>query len=227
MAASHIQAVTADPAGSANTLVISMAAVGTGSGLIAVVAVQADTTIVSIVDNAAGSPNAGKYVDLGKLSGSSYFTWGIYGLNIVGNPTSLTVTWNAAGDYRHGVLYEGAGLALSAGLDGFSSLFTAASGPGTDAMTSGAITTTEDGDYAVAAFVRTGGGTIASAGTGWGTFDLTTGFSSEHQIQAAAGSLAGTATITGSAIDGHAWLIALKPTAAAGAGKPYAIYAQQ
>lgn len=92
-------------------------------------------------------------------------------------------------------------------------------GTGTDLVTSGNVTTTENGDYIFAATLSNNGGETFSAGTGFNVADtITSWMASEYRVQSSAGPIAG--TFTAAFGDLHTFstaVVALKPAGGGGA----------
>lgn len=143
---------------------------------------------------------------------------GAYALNGGGATLTITCTISAAVSGRGIVVHEISGTLTSGALDVSIGQNQQNPGTGTDAITSTAVTTTENGDYIFGASNdAVAGCATLSAGTNY-TIRTATNcaplpVSSENQIQSAAGSIAATFT-GGSATDDWSTLImAFKPAA--------------
>ena len=134
-----------------------------------------------------------------------------YAANAAGGATTVTCTFQNSTDYRAAIIHEISGTATTTPLDKNAGQFQAAPGTGTDAITSGSVTTTTDGQYIFAVTKETnlGGcpGLTANAGTSYTIRDGSCGNSlvniaGESRVQTSAGSIAGTFT-QGSAGDAN------------------------
>ncbi len=149
-------------------------------------------------------------------------TW-FYAENIAGGACTITVTTSGAEPYRSMVVHEVSGVLTSGALDVSASQSVAGSTT-TDSATSGAATTTANGDYIFGAMrVANTLTETVSAGTGFtgrvtgaGGADETP-YRSEDKIQTSAGSIAATFTLT-SADTVHVGMIALKASGGGGGG---------
>lgn len=137
------------------------------------------------------------------LAGSQAYTdgmrsWGYYAQNITGGACAITVTMAASTSLLRVVVAEISGAATSGVLDTFSSNSQINPGTGTDAVTTGAQTTTTDGQYIFAVTAATAGTTSITAGT---TPAFTsrqtdsTNYMAEEHIQTTGGSIDGAWTI--------------------------------
>lgn len=120
-----------------------------------------------------------------------------YAKNISGGADTLTFNFSASVSSA-AVVHEASGLDTTAPLDKNAIQGQFAPGGGTDAVTSGSITTTDDGEYIFGSTLNANGSTL-TAGTGYTQRTYISGtmeFMSESQVQASAGAIA--ATFTGS-----------------------------
>jgi len=143
---------------------------------------------------------------------------GAYSKNILGGPCTVTATFSpGAFSARTIIVREISGADSDFPLDGSAAQGQTNPGTGTDAVTSGAITTTANGDYIFAATTDQGQASTLNPGTGFtggATFTFPVGGRSEDQIQSAAGSITATFTNTDSAFADFVTLImAFKPSA--------------
>ena len=179
-------------------------AVGTGHTIIggtAIDTINGATAISSITDNASGNT----YTVLDTQSDGVKITLITFiGQNIQGGPTTITVNYTNTGPSFPQVFWNE--YSNVSGLDGHTIQFQSSVGTGTDAVTSGNITTTVNSDtiagFTINSFFPGGGtgGATVSAGTGYtrrstdaaaGDWNTTT----EDMTQASAGSVAGTFTV--------------------------------
>ena len=201
------QSATGSAIGSGNTVV----------GAIALDYVNGATAVSSITDNASGNT----YTVLDTLNdGSKIELVTFIGTNITGGPTTITVNFTNSGPSFPQVVWNE--YSSVGGNDGHTIQYQTSVGTGTDAVTSGSVTTTVNGDTVVGFTINsffpgggTGGATV-SAGTGYtrrstdataGDWDATT----EDLTQASAGAVAGTFTVGTASGDWLTAVIALKP----------------
>lgn len=117
-----------------------------------------------------------------------------YAKNITGG--ALTVTSNSTSNVvavARTVVCEVSGANTSTPLDKHAIQTQALPGTGTDALTSGSVTTTTNGQYVYGATV-VGGNDTLTAGTGFTGYDSTANTMAEDQVQSSAGAIAGTFT---------------------------------
>lgn len=197
------KSLTSGGSGATNTIAApALNAVTSGNAVVGFVSWGSDTTsiLTSVTDDKgntytivqrAGSTN----------SGTQSFA-SFYLLNITNAPTIITANFSSSQTYRTIIVHEVSGLSA---LDQ-SAINVPASlpGTGTDALTSGSVTTTANGEYIVAGVYNPDTDRnlpMYAAGTGYtkreevgsGTSDFEN-MASEDQIQATAGSIAGTFT---------------------------------
>lgn len=157
----------------------------------------------SLVNNPTSVPN-------------TYRAAGFYAENITGGACTVTANFSGGVANRTIIVHEVSGAATASSLDGNALLGQTDPGLGANAVTSGSIITTANGDYIFGATSDLGGGWQTTAGTGFTGRELpATIYASEDKIQASAGSIAATFN-AGSAFADHGTLImAFKPAAAA------------
>lgn len=226
------------PAGAATAFVQSKSTQGTGTSattiaatftanvaagnLIAVAVAWLGTTqTASVADSLGNTYTAGTIVDGGGRRHQAF-----YAKNISGGANTVTVTFSDAVAYRDLIVHEISGADTTAPLDVSAQQWQAAPGTATDGATSGSATTTVGGCYI---FGATFGNSIATvvagdivAGTNFTTREQMLGGAdaiaaeSEDRIQASAGSVAATFTLTGNS-GGHAtFMMAFKPAGGQG-----------
>jgi len=120
-----------------------------------------------------------------------------YGENCTGGSTVVTITFSQTTTTREVIAHEIAGVATSGSQGGHTGQFQATPGTGTDAVTSGSITTSVNGCYIFGTTTGGLGGSIITAGTGY-TARFNAGgnnHASEDRVQASAGSIAATFTL--------------------------------
>jgi hypothetical protein len=143
-----------------------------------------------------------------------------YVSNVTGGACTITATFNASMNSNYDVTiiaHEVSGIATTDPYDGSTIQTQDSPGTGANALTSGNIITTSNGDYIFAATGDTGYSSTATAGTNYtGRVSGDDGTRSEDRIQAAAGSIAGTFTTS----DGFAifltGVLALKAASSSG-----------
>ena len=128
-----------------------------------------------------------------------------YAKNIKGGTPTILMTLSVARAFESLEVIEVAGCDVNAPLDQHVTNTQAAPGTGTDAVTSGAVTTTKNGEYIFGGVaVHNTVVMTQTAGTGYTVRDNAPGdathggFTSEDKIQAAAGSVSATFTISNS-----------------------------
>ena len=150
-------------------------------------------------------------------AGNDQSLQGFYSANIAGGTPTITVNGPGAGGARSVIVHEVSGLATSTPLDVQAGAVRITPGAGADALTSGAVTTTTNGQYIFAAAVVTSafadGTAEYTAGTGYtervelqvgGQLGITT----EDQVQTSAGSINGTFTADSGAAQTYVAIIA-------------------
>lgn len=140
-----------------------------------------------------------------------------YTLNVGAGNTTITMTLSAGVTAELHVL-EFSGLATSTAEDGHTAQAQSNPGTGANAETSGAIVTTVAGDAVAACTFDLSNTDAASAvGTGYTIAATGTFGKSEYQIQAAAGSIAGTFTEDDASSQNITLVLALKAAGGGGA----------
>ena len=132
-------------------------------------------------------------------AGSGQTLASFYCANITNAPTIITATFSSAIGYRGILFHEVNGVNT---LDVETGQYQATPGTGTDAITSGAITTTSNGEYIIGGVVDSSGSQALpyyTAGTGYGKVEEAgasgaTNCCTEDLIQSSAGSIAATFT---------------------------------
>ncbi len=202
-AASFVQskATAAEGIITSDTIAVAFdSAVGSGNTVCGGVTYQHTLgNVSSISDNQGNSYTVQRATNAGGSDTVALATF--YRANITNAPTTITVTYsNLSMIYRALVVGEMSGVA-TAPLDVETGQYQAAPGTGTDAVTSGGVTTTANGDFicgfaAVASAFRANSFT---AGTGYTEREETAPTSGidlafETQVQSSAGSIAATFT---------------------------------
>ncbi len=118
--------------------------------------------------------------------------------NSLTSAPTVTVTFSAAAAFAAMTIVEYTGLATSA-LDKYNGNAQVDPGNSTDAVTSGAVTTTTNGQLIVCVTLIQDNGNVGTAGTGFTSIDTQTaggflGMNVEEQRQTSAGSITGTFT---------------------------------
>lgn len=142
--------------------------------------------------------------------------------NITNGPISVTANFSASDSNLVLICDEySGGLASSNPVDVHHGQSQSRPGTGTNAVSSGAATTTQNGDLIYGgAFDLSGASTTYTAGTGFALRTADTGLSrhgqSEDETQASAGSVAATFTSNQSGADYFTFMVAIKVAAAGG-----------
>lgn len=187
------------------------APVGSGNCVIGAVEYRAfAATLNSITDNQG---NTYTVLDTVTVSSRSRATF-VLG-NITNGPTVISANFDVA-DNASIVVEEFSGVIASAGpTDGHTGQEQSLPGTSTDALTSGSVTTTTDGDLIWGVTYDQDGGVVISAGTGFtlGLAHVTPGgdgyFSTEYKTQTTAASVAATFTTSKSGVH-DTFVVALK-----------------
>lgn len=136
----------------------------------------------------------------------------------------VTVHWtNATNDFRRVHAEERNGIATTSALNKKAAQFSTTFGTGTDAVTSGAQTTTVDGCQVVGVAHDISTPTIAGVGTGYASTDSNTfsagdAYRAEDRTQAVQGSIAATFTTGAGTDDFHVHMLAFAPAVGGGGG---------
>jgi hypothetical protein len=195
---------TSNGAGSTNTMNLTLGG-AIGSGHLVIVTFAAAGFLsgdsITITDN-KGNTYTNAYTPLVTASGFSYAMVTAYAVNVINGPQTFTGTDNT-----------NVGTFLSLTVDEFSgagALDVAAHassqtnpGTGTDAATSGSITTATNGDLVYGIGLSVGGTGYTAAGTGFAYVQngVLAGYYTEYLTQAAHGAIAATFTDGGGASD--------------------------
>jgi len=205
MAISVVQSVKGGQAAGSTTATATGVAVGSGNAITGFVAWHTATTtdLSSITDNASGNT----YTILNRQSATSLAdNWcgaTFACTNVINGPTILTATFGSSITDIEIVWSESTGYSGTVAVDGHAS--NVQGGPGTtaDAITSGSITTADNGDFIFGAVLDiTGGSGVTTAGTGFTLLinndasNATNFTSTEWKVQSSAGPVAGTFTDT-------------------------------
>lgn len=116
---------------------------------------------------------------------------------------TVTVTLTGNANRKAAIIHEVSGVAASSYRDQYAGQSQSNPGTGSNAVTSGSVTTTTDGQYIFGFTGDAGYSTGKAAGTGFTLRETDAGMdiaSSEDQIQTSAGSIAATFTIDGFAV---------------------------
>lgn len=144
-----------------------------------------------------------------------------YGYNCSGGSTTVTATLSGAAN-SFSCMHEVSGVPTSDPLDVSALRFQNLPGTGTDAVSSGSVTTTADGDYIFGWTLDDGFSSTTTQGTGFteapDTASGNDGFRGEYKIQASAGSVAATFTTDNGSAAYHVGVIALKASVGGGGG---------
>lgn len=203
-AAAFVQSKSAQAATSSATIAVTLTSTVASGGAVAgcVVAARNDLAtpaVSTILDDKSNSYTPVSSIGDG-INGA--VTISFYALNITNAPQTITVTFTAATDFRTIAVTEASGVATSNALDQSTGQAQDVAGTGTDATTSGAVTTTSAGQFVFGCSVNTE--------EAFGSFTAGTGFTSrenlsgaypfaatEDLVQGAAGSIAATFTMSG------------------------------
>lgn len=216
MAAVPVQSAVALYGSSASKTVV-LGSVGPGNLIWVGVCCTQLTTINTPTDDKSDTYTA-IHAQINHSGGvASLRTW--YAKNVTGGTTTITVTL-AASEFGFIIAHEVSGLDTSAPLDVEAAQEQSGVGTGADLITSGAVTTTANGDYVVGLTVNNGFGSVNEAvGTNYtsGQNPDDNGFKgrSEYLVQAASGSIAGTFTAGSAAQD---WITSVAAFKAGGGG---------
>lgn len=144
-------------------------------------------------------------------SGSSGYQTMWIATNSVAGPNTVTAALSGSSSYEFDII-EYSGVATTSPVDQSKTATLTDPGTGSNAVTSGTVTTTTNGQLIVSAASRVGGsGSTTSAGTGYTIRQNALGHSPiEDKIQASAGAVAGTFTASNAADDFIVSLITLK-----------------
>lgn len=187
----HVQDVLGPCPASATTVSDTLAAVGVGNTVVGFIVWQGSVAPTSIADDKG---NSYAVIDVNLTSYSSLTFWCS---NITNGPSVITATWAASVQFPQITASEYSNVkSLDAHI--FQS---PVSGTATDAITSGNMTTAQNGDVIWGACFNSAGSLATSAGTGFtqrtkDTSAANWGVISEDKTQTAAGTTAATFTST-------------------------------
>lgn len=195
-------------------------AVGSGNLVVGVVtwdSASGQGTLNTVTDNKGNTYTISDSINsAGDTQQAASFSLG----NVTGGPTVITANFTSTGGGDHWITivvseYSG-GPAAADFRDGHTGQLQTAVGTGANAISSGNITTTANGDLIWGATVSPTSTPTATAGTGFTLrgSDITNTFTyDEDQVQTTAGSIAATFTASASAANWITFLIAFKITA--------------
>lgn len=196
MAITFVQSPTAATGSSGTTLALAFGSnVTAGSMLCA--HIYANHGVSGVADSRSQTYTAAVSV----TDGSTFTLATYYFLNTTGGACTVTVTFAGAITYASLQVAEYSGIATSAALDKFASNSQTAPGTGANAITSGSVTPTTNGQLILGwtTALTVGAGTV-SAGTGFtGRVNVFGDTLFEDQVQGAAGAIAATFTGTNAA----------------------------
>lgn len=217
MAFTHIQgahAGTGNTGGS--TIAATGSAVGSGNTVVGIVtwAGATTTTLSSVKDNQSNTYTVKDTVpDTSNDQAQASFVLG----NITNGPVTITATFSNSTVFRTIIWDEYSGAAaLSDPTDGHTGQLQPTPGTGTDAVKSGNITTTVNGDLIYGGTIDTSAATLASSGTGFTSRTSDTvgaACITEDMTQATAGLVAATFTV-GTSVACATFVIAVKAPSA-------------
>ena len=192
-AVAHVQEKNHTVCCSQNSITITTDSNVTGGNALAL-AIFSDTVALSISSIDVSSCQGNTFTHAGDNPGNANVEgWGYYAANISGGACSITVTMSGTAVLLAVRLHEISGAATASPLDQHAGAVQSSPGTGANAVTTGSVTTTTNGQYIFAAMVSTGTST-PSAGTGYTGVGGTGSGISEYQVQGSAGSIAGTFT---------------------------------
>lgn len=185
---------------SSTTVAVTLpSTVGSGHALfVSVGTASATDTIVSITDDKG---NTYTVADQTHNTIGAYTWVTAYIINVANAPQTITATWGSSNPFSAIMVDEASGIATSSAIDGHSSQKfgdPTPVGTGANAVTSGSITTTVNGDIIYSSTVDCTSLGLVN-GTGFTAIQsVASTFYSQSLIQSSAGSIAGTLT----AVDG-------------------------
>lgn len=149
-------------------------------------------TISGIADNCNTGATSNTYATVDTLSGVSTF-WAHVGATTA--TCTVTITFTSALSQARIILHEVSGITATTPVDGHTIQAQTGPGTGTNAVTSGSITTASSGDYIFGFTTDTTSSPTVTAGTGYTIRETSSGnLSSEDQVQNSAGAIAATFT---------------------------------
>lgn len=220
----HVQNNHASSDTQSGTLAVTLNGVSTGN-LIAVFAFcyhgPGSVGIASVADDQGNTYAA---VDTANPDTAEWFKT-FYARNVTGGNLTITVTYTGTPTYRRVIVTEYSGLSTAADvLDAHSiSAVTTTWGTGTDVATSGAATTTANGDTVIGFYGQVSDQTLPTAGTGYtsrSTWQNPAGdaWAHEDRVQSNAGSIAATFTPGGANKETVVAMLAFKAAGGGGGG---------
>lgn len=192
-APAHVQSPTPVTGSSGTTLAIAYGSNVTAGNLL-VCHIYANHGISGVADSRSQTFTSAVNV----TDGATYSLATFYYANTTGGADTVTVTFAGAITYASLQCSEYSGVATSSPLDKFASNSQTTPGTGANAVTSGSVTTTTDGQLIVgwSTALTVGAGTT-SAGTGFtGRTNVFGDTLCEDQVQTSAGGIAATFTTT-------------------------------
>jgi hypothetical protein len=193
-----VQGGTNDNPGSATTIAVTLgSAVGAGNTVCGVFSCNSASTVTIADDKGNSYPLQDNSVDGGVSQRVATFIL----QNITNGPQTITATASITTNFLALAVQEYSGVGVP--IDGHTTNTQDSLAAGTDAVTSGLLTTTKSGDLIVGLTVSVNLGVVCTAGTGFtirqsrSSSGANVGIFIEDQIQAAAGSIAATFTNAG------------------------------
>jgi hypothetical protein len=201
-------------AAAAASISVTLSAVGSGNALCGVLGwdIAGGVTLTSVTDDKGNTYNLESVV---QDTGYSEQFCAFSRTNITNAPTIITVNFSGSVDFRFLLVdeFSGGSTASSDERDATAhgGQIQLAPGTGTDAVTSGTFTTTQNGDLIWGATVDTNTDTVGTGFTTGTTENTDFSKQTEYRTQATAG--AGTAATFTASLDDHhiTYMIALKP----------------
>lgn len=197
MPIAHVQNANAGTSASGTSISATGSVIGSGNVVCGCVFFDNPAaTLTSVTDDQSNTYTIEQTIQ--NSDGSNLFLSSFYLTNITNGPKTVTANFGSSTPHTQITWDEYSGLAASAVLDGHAGQAQAAPGTGTDAITSGNFTTTDNGDLIWAGMFCGSGNAVA--GTGYTrrlNNDASNGFvfiCTEDKVQSAAGSVAGTYT---------------------------------
>jgi hypothetical protein len=197
-----------DDSGATASTIAATFASGTGAGNLIVVWVGWDTstgaTLSSVTDGGdTFSSGFGQVTDT--VHRQAFQGW--YAVNVAAGRTTVTVTFSTGAAFRGLIIQEYSGVVTNSAFDGGVGNLQSSPGTGSNAVTSTAITTTTAGDLVVgssqdtinicgAGLPQFSAGTNFTGDTYTCTSTVNAEFRAEHLVQASAGSIAATFTLS-------------------------------
>lgn len=175
--------------------------------------------VSTVVDDQSNSYTSNTVQIVDTTNGQNAYAFAL--TNITNGPKTVTVTFSASSSFSGFIMEEWSNSGgASAGIDVRTGQFQTPPGAGTDAITSGSVTTTVNGDLVWSGNNDATGTNAAVAGTGYTGHNATTNTGTELQTEAltqsTAGAIAGTWTANGHNDAQVTFVIAFKPPVAGG-----------